>query len=135
MPSHSRVCDAARAPVVAQVPVIQHRHLRRQPGGHVHAVGDMADGHLFLRLARIQAGPHGAGNFAVQRGNRVGAARKLQPQHGHAEILVRIARIFAAQRHQPVMRQAQSLAQRPQMLLDQSARGSGRGRPAPAYGW
>ncbi len=44
---------------------------------------------------------------------------KLQAQHGHAEILVGIAGIFAAQLHQLVVRKAQRLAQRAQMLFDQ----------------
>ena len=66
----------------------------------MHAVGDVADGNFVFRLAGIKAGPHGARNFAVQRGDGVGAPRKLQAQHRHAEFFVVIAGILAAQPHE-----------------------------------
>ncbi len=115
--------------------VVKAEHLRRQPGRNVHAVGDVPDGNFVFGLAGIEAGPHGARHFAVQRGNGIGAAREFQAQHGHAEIFVRVAGILASQRHQPLVGEPKRLAQRPQMLFHQVRRQSGRGRRAPECAW
>ena len=113
---------ATVGPVGAQVAVVNLVHLRRQPGLHVHAVGDVTDRHAFLGHARVQAGPHGARDVTVQRRDRVGAARQLQRQHGHAERLAVIARVLASQRQQRVGRKAQRVAQRAEVFLDQLRR-------------
>ncbi len=57
----------------------------------------------------------------MQRRNRVGATRDTQSKDGHAEIFVAIAWIFAADLHQPIVRQAETFAQRTKMLLNQIA--------------
>jgi len=62
-------------PAFAEVSVVQTKHLRCQPGRHVDTVSDMADGNIVFGLAGIEAGPHGAGDLAVESGNGVGAAR------------------------------------------------------------
>ncbi len=77
---------AVLLPAGPEMAVVKAEHLRRQPGRHVHAVGDVADRNLVFRLARIQPRPHCARDFAVQRRYRIGAARELQAQHRHAEI-------------------------------------------------
>jgi hypothetical protein len=41
---------AVLVPAGAQMAVVEPEHLRRQPGGHVHAVGDVADGHGVFAL-------------------------------------------------------------------------------------
>ena len=64
---------AVLVPAAAQVSVIEAKHLRRQPGGHVHAIGDVADRNGIFRFARIQPRPHRPGDLAVQCGNRIGA--------------------------------------------------------------
>ena len=83
------------------------------------AVGDVADGHCVFGLAGIEARPHGARDFAVQRGDGVGAARKLEAEHGHAERLVLIGGMLAAEAHQVLVRDAQLVAQRAEVLFDQ----------------
>ena len=93
------------------------------------AVGDVADGHRILGAAREEAHPHLARDLSVQRGYGINAAREPEPQHGHTEHLLLDCRVFAAQRHQPFMRQSERLAQRPQVLLHQGSSRSGRGRP------
>ena len=117
----SQVCAAAACalPAHAQVPIVEAAHLRRQPRGHVHAIGDVADGHRVFRPFGIEATPHGARNLAVQRADRVHAPRQLQAQHRHAEGLAVVRGMLAAEAHQVLVRDAQLLAQRAQVLFDQ----------------
>ena len=58
-------------------------------------------GHFFLAAARIERRPHRARHLAVQRGHGVGAPRKLQREHGHAERLAVVVRLDAAEAHEP----------------------------------
>ena len=44
---------AVLVPAGSQMAVVETKHLRRQPGGDVHAVGDVSDGNFVLRLAGI----------------------------------------------------------------------------------
>ena len=111
---------AVLVPAGAEVTVIEAKHLRRQPGGNMHAVGDMPDGNFVFGTTGIEAGPHGAGNFPVQGGYGIGPPRKLQPQHRHAELLVVIAGMLPSERHEALVGKTENLAQRPQMLLHQS---------------
>ncbi len=110
---------AVLLPSGSEMTVVQTKHLRRQPGRNVYAVGDMPDGNFVLGLAGIEAGPHGARNLAVQRGDRVGAPRQFQAEHGHAEILIAVAGIFPTQFHQAVCGNTQGFAQRSQMFFHQ----------------
>ena len=61
------------------------------------AVGDVADGNLVLRHARIKRLPHVAADLAVQFAHGVGRARQFQRQHRHAKRLVGVLRIHPAQ--------------------------------------
>ena len=124
---------AALVPSRAQMAVIQPEHLRRQPGGDVHAVGDVADRHRVFRFAGRQPCPHGARNFAVQRRNRIGAPRHLQPQHGHAEPFVAVG-ILASERHELFFREPERLAQKFPDVPRSGRHRSGRGPPAPGCG-
>ena len=45
-------------PVGAEVTVVDQPHLRREPGVDVHAVGDVADGNVFLSHAGEERRPH-----------------------------------------------------------------------------
>src|SRR6266849_565705 len=99
--------------------VIEAKHLRRQPGRDMYAVGDVSDGDFVLRLAGIETAPHMPGHFSMQSGDRVGAAGESQAQYGHAEILVVIAGILSPQFHELFLRDAQSLAHGTEMLLHQ----------------
>jgi hypothetical protein len=54
----------------------------------------------------------------MQRGNCIGAPRKLQAQHGHAETFVAVG-ILAAQRHEGFLGKTERLAQRSEVLFDQ----------------
>src|SRR5207245_5943899 len=71
-------------PAAAQMAVVEAKHLRRKPRGHVHAIGDMPDGDLVFLLAGVKSFPHRARNFAVQTRHRICAPRKPQTEHGHA---------------------------------------------------
>src|SRR5208283_2135385 len=82
------------------------------------AVGDVSNGNRVFVFPRRETRPHGAGNFAVQRGNCIGAARELQPEHSHAKTFVAI-RMLASQRHETFPGKAEALAQRSEMLFDQ----------------
>ena len=120
MPSQMRGFAAVLVPARAEMAVVEPEHLRRQPRGHVHAVGDVADRNFVFGLPGYKPGPHGARDFAVQRRDRIGAARKLQAQHRHAELPHRdVARVFAAERHEPFVRNAERVAQRSEVLFDQ----------------
>src|SRR6266852_141230 len=99
--------------------VIEAKHLRRQPGRDMYAIGDVSDGDFVLRLAGIETAPHMPGHFSMQSGDRVGAAGESQAQYGHAEILVVIAGILSPQFHELFLRDAQSLAHGTEMLLHQ----------------
>src|SRR5262249_39402228 len=57
---------------------------------------------------------------AVKGGHSVCAPRKLQADHGHTEILTTVAWVFAAQRHQMVVRYSQHVAQWAKVLFDQA---------------
>jgi len=95
------------APVSAEVAVVERGHVLGDPGGHVHAVGDGADGHVFGRVLRPDAPPHGARDRAVELGDAVVEAREPQRQDGHAEGFGFVARVFAAQRQKDLVGQAQ----------------------------
>ena len=102
----------------------------------MHAVGNVADGNLVLRLAADTARPHRAGHLAVQRRNGVGAPRQLQAQHGHAELFVTIVRMFSRpSAMKPFVRKTQLLAQRAEVLLDEARVEPVVTRRARAYGW
>ena len=85
----------------------------------MHAVCDVPDRNRVLDSSRIEAGPHGARNLAMQRRHRIGAPRKLQPYYRHAELFVVIAGILASQGHQAFVRDAERFPQRPQVFFDQ----------------
>src|SRR5437879_4271776 len=106
-------------PVGAEMAVVEAEHLRSEPGRNVNSVGDMADGNFVLGLAGAKTGPHGAGDFAVQSGNRIGAAREPETEHGHAEGLLLVAGFLAAQPHQGFWGNAEAVAQRSKILFDQ----------------
>ena len=108
-------------PVGREVAVVELLHLPGQPALDVDAVGDVSDGDFFLDAPGPEVRPHAAGDVAVQVADGVGAAGKLQPQHGHAEGLVLVLRLDPPQAHQLLGRDAQFVAQRAEVLLDQVA--------------
>ena len=57
----------------------------------------------------------------MQRRDRVGAAGKQEAENGHTEWFMVILGMLAAKPHQPVLRNAQLVAQGAQVLLDQIA--------------
>ena len=59
----------------------------------------------------------------------------FRPSTVMQNVLVVIAGILAAQRHQPVVRKPQRIAQRPEVLFDQVGVETGRAPPAPACAW
>ena len=122
-------------PAGLEVAVVKLHHLVGQPGGNVDAVGDVADGDLLLRPPRPEMGPHPPRDVAVQVAHGVGPPRELQPQHGHAERLVLVLRLDAAQAHQLLEGDAQLVAQRDQGAPRSGCGRSGRGRPARACAW
>src|ERR1700674_2577802 len=109
---------AAQMPSRAKMTIVEAKHLRSQPGRNMDAVGNVSDGNRVLQLARKESSPHGAGDFTVQRGYRIGAARELQTEHGHAETFVTVG-ILASQRHEIFLGKPEGLAQRSEVLFDQ----------------
>ncbi len=87
----------------------------------MHAVGDVPDGNFFLDPPGPEVGPHPPRDVAVQVAHGVGPPRQLQPQHGHAECLVLVLRLDPAEAHQLFGGDAQFVAQRAEVLLDQVA--------------
>src|SRR5437763_4825176 len=77
---------AVLMPARTQMAIVEAEHLRREPGGDMHAVGDVANGNRVLGFAWIESQPHLPRDLAVEGGNGIGAARDFQPQHGHAEL-------------------------------------------------
>ena len=61
-------------PAGSEMAIVKTRHLRREPRRHMHAVRNMADRHAIFVFARVQAAPHRARYFAMQRRHRVRAA-------------------------------------------------------------
>src|SRR5208282_293903 len=100
---------AAQMPSRAEMAVVEAEHLRSQPGGDVDAVGNVSNGNRIFGLARGESGPHGAGNFTVQRGNRVGSPREFQTEHGHAETFVAFG-MLASQRHETSLGKTEGVA-------------------------
>ncbi len=66
----------------------------------------------------MQRLPHLPRHFAVQCGDRVAALRHLQAKNRHAERLVPIVDIFAAECHEVVVRKSELLTQRLKVLFD-----------------
>ena len=104
-----------------QVLVVKHLHRLGQPTRHVDAVGDVADGNLFFHSPGPEVRPHPPRHVTVQRAHRIGPPRKLQADHRHAEQFVLVLRFDAAEAHQLLVRDAQLLTQRAQVLFDQLA--------------
>ena len=109
---------AAQVPSRAEMAIVKAEHLRRQPGGDMHAVGNVSDGNRVFQFVRKKAGPHGAGDFTVQRGNRIGAPRELQAEHGHAETFVAFG-MLAPQGHESFPGKTEALAERTEVLFDE----------------
>ena len=131
----ARLARACR-PVRAEMAVVDLPHLRREPGLHVHAVGDVADRDMVFAAAGEERRPHRARHLAVQRRHGVGPAAELERQHRHAEVLARDR--WARRGPGPSGRRGstpQRFAQRAEMLLDELATRTGRGRRAPACAW
>ena len=74
-------------------------------------------------------------DVAVQVAHGVGPPRELQPQHGHAEGLVLVLRLDAAQAHQLLEGDAQLVAQRARGAPRSGCGRSGRGRRGRACAW
>ena len=83
--------------------IVEPEHLRSEPGGDVHAVGDVPDGNFVFGLAFVKARPHIAGDLAMKSGNGVGAPRKAEGEHRHAEGLVGVVRLLATQSQQALL--------------------------------
>ena len=113
---------AVVGPVDAHVAAVELPHLGREPGVHVHAVGDMADGHLVGGALGPQRPPHLPGYVAVDRRHGVGVPARPQGQDGHAEVFALVVGIDATEAHEVVLGQAERFAQRPDVLFDQRCR-------------
>ena len=135
MASQVRFGAAALLPADAEMAIVEAAHLRREPRRDMDAVGDVADGHGVFRTAGIEALPHGARDFAVQRGDGIDAARELEAEDGHAERLAVIGGMFAAEAHEVFVRDAELVAQGAEVLFDEVGAGSDHGRRGRACGW
>src|ERR1700733_3073101 len=84
----------------------------------MHPVGDVADRHGVLRFFRIERPPHGARNFAMQRGDRIGSTGEFESEHGHAERFLKVVGADAPETHEVIVRKAELIAHRPEVFLD-----------------
>ena len=126
---------AVLLPAGAEMAIIETEHLRSEPGRHVDAVGDVTDGNGIFGLTGIEAGPHIARYFAVQGRDGVGATRNLKPEHGHAEIFMIVAGIFATELHQLSNVIALVVRAMARDALRSDRRRSDHGLQAQACGW
>ena len=99
--------------------IVDLAHLRREPRLDVDAVGDVADRHVIFAALGIEAAPHRPRHLAVQRRHGVGAVAGSQGQHRHAERLVAVVRVDAAEAHELVAIEAERFAQRSEVLVDE----------------
>src|SRR6266853_6567 len=111
---------AMLVPAGAQVTVVKPEHLRREPRGYVHTVGDVPHGNRLLRPAGEKSRPHRARDFAVEGRYGVGTPREFQAQYGHAKLFVIVIWILAPKAHQPLVGKTQRITQRPKVLLHQA---------------
>ena len=109
----------AEIPVEREDPVVEHPHLHRQPARDVHAVGDVPDGNFFFGHPGPERHPHPPADHPVQAGDGVGAAGQLEGQHRHAERFPLVVGIDPAQPHQPLVRQANLVGERAEVLVHQ----------------
>jgi hypothetical protein len=108
-------------PAGTEMAIVKAEHLRREPGGHVHAIGDVADRNRILGLAGVESGPHGPRNLAVQCRDSVRAPCNSQTEYSHAELFLLIAGILSPQAHETVVRQSQRVAEGSEMFFNQPA--------------
>ena len=113
---------AVLLPAGAEMAIVEARHLRREPRRHMHAVGDMSDGHAVFRLCRDSGRVHIARETSPCSAETALARRATRkPSTVMQKSSSLIAGILAAHVHQPIVRQAKPFAQRSEMLFDQVA--------------
>ena len=127
--------DHPHGPVQAEVAVVQVLHLRGQPAEDVHAVGDVADRHLLLGAVRVE-GCH------IRRETVPCSA--LTPlacrESFRASTVMQNGSLGSPGLIRPRPRKSSNdrcrrVADRAEVLLDQIAGGSGRGRRPRGYAW
>src|SRR5678815_1559625 len=98
--------------------IVEFRHLRSEPCGHMNAIRDMSNRYGFFERCGIKVGPHRSGHLPVKRGHRVRSLRELQSEHCHAKFLAGILRIFLSETHELLRRQTKLTGKRSQMFVD-----------------
>ena len=109
-------------PIGPEVLVVQVLHRGRDPGPHVHAVGDVTDGDLVLAMMRPQHLPRLARHPPVQVRNPVGVPGHLEREHRHAQRLAVILGADPPEAEELLARQAQRAPQGLEVLVDQLGR-------------
>ena len=94
-------------PAGAQIADQQAGHVIGHPGAGMNTVGDGVERQLLFRQFRPDILPHLAGNLAMQLADAVGVAGQLERQHRHAEGLLLVARVLAAQAEKLIPGQAE----------------------------
>ena len=115
--------------------VVDLAHLRRQPRLDVHAVGDVADGHLLLADAREERAHIARDTWPCSDDTALARRDSLSASTVMQNSLV--ADPAGSTRPRPmklIAVEAERLAQRPEVLVDQLRRRSDRARRAPACG-
>ena len=82
-------------PVRAEMLLEERRHLARDPGRRVHAVGDRGNWQLVERFLRPDRRPHRPRDLAVQLADGVDRCRRPQRQRGHVELRAAAVVVFA----------------------------------------
>ena len=73
-------------PVRSEVAIKQRRKVARQPGQHVHPIGDVPDRHFLNRQVGPEIGPHLARHHAMQGADGIEIVGKAHAEDGHRDI-------------------------------------------------
>ncbi len=84
-PSHTAGSSTRSRQSGGQELVEEGRHLEREPGGHMNAVGDGPDRPLLVGEARPDGRPHVARDLAVQLADAVDEVRRAKGERRHVE--------------------------------------------------
>ena len=97
------------APLCAEVSVEKARHRGRNPTGGVNTVGDVTDRDVAIGHARPDVLPHRAADLPVQPAHAVAPLAGAEGEDGHAERLVAVGDILAAEGHEALEVEAEGV--------------------------
>ncbi len=109
---------AALLPSRAKMPIVETKHLRSQPCGNMHAVGNVSDGNLVFRFAG-KSPVHMARETSPCSEETALARRESLRPSTVMQKRSSLVGILASQGHEILLGKTERLAQRSEVLLDQ----------------